>query len=64
MIIVSVETAIAMKCNFVTETDIKKKKSGFYSNAPSTKLNSQSLFSLNSWSDWYWCDKDDIVWIV
>jgi len=25
MIIVSVETAIAMKCNFVTETDIKKK---------------------------------------
>jgi len=43
MIIVSIKIANAMKCNFVTKTDIQK-NFGFCSNAPSpsTKLNSQS----------------------
>jgi len=47
MTIVFIETAIAMKCSFITETF--QKKSGFCFNAPSANLQNWT-FSLQSFS--------------
>jgi len=51
MTIVSIETAIVMKCSFITETDILKKIWILlqYTESSPTKLNSLQSFSLNSY---------------
>jgi len=62
MTIISIETAITIKCSFVTKTDIPKEMYSVSMHCSSTKLNSQFTIILTQFL--YQVDsKDGIVWI-